>query len=684
MLDKQITLYLGPQGKMKQELAGFTFRQEQLKIAQGIGNAFTEETFVVAEAGTGVGKTFAYLIPAVLWASQRGEKVVVSTRTKALQQQIMEHDLPDLAKIMDGPIKYAEARGRENYLCWNKYMTILAGKKRLSEPEQDFIQAVLYWAESTRTGDRQELALSGEKMKFWPVLAADRNNCLKDKCRYHDKCFRLKMIRNLDKADIIVVNHALLLSDTLVDNTILPTYENLIIDEAHTFIKESFDSLSFRFGLNETHHYLGILHEKIKKGSRGYLIHLKSQYTHLSALITEASQFTDRAAALSEEFFRKLGQTAVYGDQYSYQHVITLRDQEKNAFTEAVDTYVDWQYNINLLLERLRSIEAKLDGAEEPEIAAIINSLQEISDAAYLIMEENLTRDDAICWIEFERGKAAAVCSSPIYTGNTLGEKLYDRLKTLVMVSATMTVDNSFENFISRCGLKTYQQQGRLSTLLESSPFDFDQQAALYVVKDMPDPGSDLINLEMAEVLKELLVSVGGRTMVLFTARKQMEEVAEILRPYLMENNLQLLVQNQDGEFGALMEGFTGDERSILMGLETFWEGIDLKGDLLKCLVIVKLPFRSPSDPYCTAWDKYYQLQKKSGFQYFMLPDAAIRLKQGVGRLIRSEQDRGAVVILDPRLLNKKYGQILCNSLPIKKMAAVPARDLPEHIKVWL
>lgn len=563
-------------------------------------------------------------------------------------------------------------------------MQILAGKKHLEEAEQDFIQAVLGWAESTRTGDRKELDLSSELMKSWPVLAADRNNCLKDKCRYHDKCFRLKMIRNLDKADIIVVNHALLLSDIMVGNSILPAYENLIIDEAHTFIKESFDSLSYRFSLYETNHFLGILYDKAKKGTRGYLLHLKTSYPHLSALITEAGSFTDRAIALTVGFFQQLGKTAAYGDQYNYHHVITPRDQERQAFMKAIDIYSDWQYNINLLLERLRSIEEELSEAEEPEIIAVISSLQEVSNSACFILEENLSREDGICWIEYDRGRATAICSSPIYTGDTLNEKLYDKLKTLVMVSATLTVDSSFENFISRSGLEAYEKQGRLITLMENSPFDYDRQAALYVVKDMPDPGSSIFSRELARVLEELLLSVGGRTMVLFTARKQMEEVAEMLRPGLAASDLQLLVQNQDGEFGTLMEGFTGNERAVLMGLETFWEGIDLKGELLKCLVIVKLPFRSPADPYCTAWDKYYQLQRKSGFQYFMLPDAAIRFKQGVGRLIRSEQDRGAVVVLDTRLIHKKYGQLMRNSLPIKNLAAVPSQEIAAHIKQWL
>ncbi len=685
MLNEKIAVYLGPQGEMEQGFPGFTFRQEQLKLAEGIGNAFADEAFMVAEVGTGVGKTFAYLIPAVLWAIESKEKVVVSTRTKALQQQVFDRDLPDLAKIMGTKLKFAEARGRENYLCWNKYTQILGGRKRLEKPEEDFVQAVLSWAETTRSGDRKELSLSSEQMKYWPVLAADRNNCLKNQCRYHEKCFRLKMIRNLEKADIIVVNHALLLSDIMVGNSILPEYHNLIIDEAHTFIKESFDSLSYRFSLYETRHLLGILYEKAKKGARGYLLHLKSNYPHISELVTEASLLTDTAIALNGELFQQLGRTSAYGDQYSFHHVITPRDLEKKAFMAAIDIYGDWIKTMERLLKKLSSIKEELVGEEDfPELSGIMSSLGEISNTAYLVMDENLGREDGICWIEYDRGRAIAICSSPIYTGDTLNEKLYGKLKTLVMVSATLTVDSSFSNFISRSGLDSYENDGRISTLLENSPFDYDRQAALYVVKDMPDPASSIFGQELNRVLENVLLQVGGRTMVLFTARKQMEEAADFLRPRLEANNLQLLVQNQDGEFGTLMEGFTGSERAILMGLETFWEGIDLKGELLKCLVIVKLPFRSPSDPYCTAWDKYYRLQRKNGFEFFMLPDAAIRFKQGVGRLIRSEEDRGAVVVLDTRLINKKYGQLMRNSLPIKNLAAVHSNDLPSHIKQWL
>lgn len=683
---KEVKVYLGPNGKMEQGFPGFTFRKEQLLMAEGICNAFAEEEFMVAEAGTGVGKTFAYLIPAVLWAAQRKEKVVVSTRTKALQQQIVDRDLPDLARIVDGKIKFAEAKGRENYLCWNKYMQILAGKKRLEKPEEDFVGAILKWAESTRSGDRKELSISSEMMKSWPVVAADRNNCLRDQCRYHDKCFRIKMIRKMEKADIIVVNHALLLSDILVDNSILPDYENLIVDEAHSFIKESFDRLSYRFASYEIINLLKILYEKPKKGgSRGYLLHLKSSYPHIAEMIGEASSFTERAISLSNAIFQQLSNLKAYGEQYNYHHVISPHEQAREPFRNALDGYKEWQHCINLLLDKLRAIQEELSGEEDwPEIINITNVLLEISNTACLIFEEHLHREDGICWLEYERGRVVALCSSPIYTGDTLDQKLYEKLKTLVMVSATMTVDNSFANYINRSGLEPYEKQGRLRTLMENSPFDYESQAAIYVVQDMPDPGSTKFSGQVNKALAELLLQTGGRTMVLFTARKQMEEAAAILRPILTAHDLQLLVQNQDGEFGTLMDGFTSNEKAILMGLETFWEGIDLKGDLLKCLVIVKLPFRSPSDPYCTAWDKYYQLQRKSGFEHFMLPDAAIRFKQGVGRLIRSEADRGVVVVLDTRLINKKYGRVMRDSLPIKNVAAVNSVELIANVKGWL
>ncbi len=687
--DKQIELLLGEDGIMHNNFPDFRYRREQLLLAKNIFTSFVDDGFLLAEAGTGVGKTFAYLIPAILWAQEARDKVVVSTRTKALQQQITDRDLPDLLHIMDKRIKFAEAKGRENFLCWNKYLQILAGKKSLSQDETDFFQAILVWAENTRSGDRKELELSSETMRHWPVVAADRTSCLRDQCRYQDKCFRLKMIRNVHKADLIIVNHALLLSDMLIENrekSILPDYQYLIVDEAHTFIKESFEQLSLRFGHVEIKQLLNALYEKGRgKVRRGYFLHLMSAYPHLTNLITEATTYTERLSQLADDFFQWLAKVASYDENYNFHHVLKPHESKRPAFVQAQHIFAELEKAMGLLVEKLTSLHEEMAESDDAlELFGILTTLSEVKQSAVTIMEKNIDRLDAICWLEYERGRVSAISSSPIYTGDSLDQILYQKLNTLVMLSATMTVNNSFENFINRSGLHWYAQDGRLETMIESSPFDYEHNAALYIVEDMPDPVSTRFGSELQRVLTDILLSTGGRTMVLFTARKQLEETAEFLRPLLQANDIKLLVQNQDGEFASLIDGFTSNENTVLMGLETFWEGIDLKGELLKCLIIVKIPFRSPADPYCTAWDKYYRQQEKNSFEHFMLPDAAIRLKQGVGRLIRSETDRGLVVVLDTRLIYKKYGQVLQNSLPLTNISAIKSNQLSAFIKQWL
>lgn len=686
---KQIDLLLGEDGIMQHNFPDFRYRREQLLLAENILTSFVDDGFLLAEAGTGVGKTFAYLIPAILWAQEAKDKVVVSTRTKALQQQITDRDLPDLLQIMDSRIKYAEAKGRENFLCWNKYLQIHAGKKSLSETEMGFFQAILVWAENTRSGDRKELELSSETMQHWPVVAADRTSCLRDQCRYQDKCFRLKMIRNVHKADLIIVNHALLLSDMLIENrekSILPDYEYLIVDEAHTFIRESFEQLSLRFGHFEIKQLLSALYEKGKgKMRRGYLLHLMSAYPHLSSLILETTTFADQVSQLAGDFFHWLDRVVKYEDNYNFHHVLKPHERKRPAFVQAQHIFAELEKAMGLLVEKLTALHEEMAESDDAlELFGILTALSEVRQSALTIMEKNIDRIDAICWMEYERGRVSAVSSSPIYTGDSLDKILYQKLNTLVMLSATMTVNNSFENYINRSGLHWYAQDSRLNTMIESSPFDYEHNAALYIVEDMPDPASTRFGSELQRVLAEILLTTGGRTMVLFTARKQLEETAEFLRPIFQANDLKLLVQNQDGEFASLMDGFTSNENTVLMGLETFWEGIDLKGELLKCLIIVKIPFRSPADPYCTAWDKYYQQQGKNSFEHFMLPDAAIRLKQGVGRLIRSETDRGIVLVLDTRLIYKKYGQILQNSLPLINITAIKSNQISAFIKQWI
>lgn len=299
-------------------------------------------------------------------------------------------------------------------------------------------------------------------------------------------------------------------------------------------------------------------------------------------------------------------------------------------------------------------------------------------------MEEDVGTEEKIVWIEVDGMKAVGISSSHVRIGDVLETKLYSKLQSLIMLSATLSIEDKFDYFIEKNGLNNFKQMERVNFLLEKSPFDYQKQACLYIVNDMPDPQNQDFSQTVAQVLKELLSAEKGRAMVLFTAKKGMSEVSQFIRPFCEKNGILLLVQNEDGGFGVLMEEYAREKNAVLMGLDTFWEGVDLKGDLLKLLVVVKLPFRSLAEPYSSAGDKYFRLQNRNSFSNFLLPDAAVRFKQGVGRLIRSETDRGTVVVLDNRLVRKAYGKVFRNSIPITNIVATEKAELINLIKQWI
>ncbi len=677
---EKIAAYFAPQGLLHEVVADYKYRSEQAELAAAIADAFLEDRFLVAEVGTGVGKTLAYLLPAIEWAKTQHEKVVITTKTRALQQQIIEKDIPDLIRALDMDITCVEAKGRDNYVCWNKYIEILAGKKALSAEEQEFMTAVLKWVETTRTGDKKELNLKNSLLRHWYLLAGDRRTCLRNKCRFHDKCFRLKMIKSLEKADLIITNHAMLLSDILVDNSILPEYQYLVVDEAHALEKESFDKLSLSCARQEITEVLKVLEFHDKGFKRGYLRQLKRKNQQLA--IDESLALTDRTADLAEQFYRQLSLGIKTSDSYSL--VLTDELMEEAWFQKAWEIYHDLHQELRLLIKSLQDLSRDVEEEEEPELFNIIAVLEEVYDSAYCIMEEDLGSEAKIVWLETEQEQAISICSSHVRIGEVLENKLYDKLSSLVMLSATLSIEDKFDYFIEKVGLSEYLAAERLDLLLKRSPFDYENQACLYILNDMPDPQHMDFSPTVARVMMDLLTVARGRTMVLFTARKGLREVSQLLRPFCKQKGIPLLVQNEDGTFGTLMEEYARENNAVLMGLDTFWEGVDLKGDLLTLLVVVKLPFRSLAEPYSSAGDKYFRLQHRNSFSHFLLPDAAVRFKQGVGRLIRSEDDRGIVVVLDNRLGAKAYGKVFLNSIPIKNTIQTRRDKLLPLIEGWL
>lgn len=673
-----VAVYFQPGGPMQQHITGYHHRDEQVNMAEAVAEALVNSEFLVAEVGTGVGKSFAYLVPAILWSKESGEKVVVSTRTRALQEQLTEHDIPDLRAVLGPGFIVAEAKGRDNYLCWNQYMSILAGRQVLESGQQDFITKVLAWAEGTESGDRKELGLPGEMMRHWGLLAASRRTCARDLCQYRDKCFRLKMLKRLEKADLIVVNHSLLLSDLQVDNSILPEYHYLIIDEAHTFERESFDKLSAVFSREECREVLKVLYSKERKHDRGYLQYLKGRYPNLVVGLNELSTMVYRCSELLEACFSAIKPGR---GQEEHARVLDYQDFQSDWFNQLAENYNSWQHMMNLLIHRFAELKSELAGMdEEMQINTVIQSLREVSENAFMVMEDSIEHPDKIFWIDYQKAQPAALSSSSIRIGEHLYRRLFSKLESLIMVSATLTIEDSFNYFIEKNGLNCLDDRDRVQTLLQYSPFDYDHQALLLTVADLPDPTSPGFPAAVASSLKDILAVTQGRTMVLFTSRRELREASRALREWTENEGLCLLVQGEDGEFKRLMEMFVQAPNTVLMGLETFWEGVDLKGEVLKTLVMVRLPFRSPADPFCSAGERYFKLQRRSSFQGFMLPDAAVRFKQGAGRLIRSESDRGLLIVLDTRLEKRPYGQVFKNSIPIKKVVRLKKTDLPAFL----
>jgi ATP-dependent DNA helicase DinG len=671
---KKVKEYFASEGQIKKIVTGYRCRSEQVCLSEKIAEAFINEEFLVAEAGTGIGKTFAYLVPSVLWAVNTKEKLVISTKTKALQQQLIERDIIDLQKIIAVDFSYAEAKGRDNYLCWNKYEKIRTGKVRLKGLEIEFIESILEWAEQTKTGDRRELLLDSKLMKNWDIVASDRKTCLKGNCRYREKCFHLQMIKKLEKADIIIVNHALLLSDIIVNNCILPEYKYLVIDEAHTFIREAFTRMSLDFPFRDTIDILRILNYQ-ENPDKGYIKYLADKYLDLKKLLEDINSLAKTSILFIEGLFWSLSREMGADSSYHYSLVLAETGVEvlKNRYQRGKE-------NINLLVDKLILLKKELQKREEEEIITIIEVLKEYLDNAFTIIEEDVDNEGKIVWADFNKGKAVSVCSSNVDIGEILCSRLYGRLNSMVMVSATITIEEKFDFFCTLSGLSLLSPKERVSSLLQKSPFDYDSQACVYIAKDMPAPGSSTYNQELYRALGDIFTITGGRTLVLFTSRKQMKEAGRVLRPICNNAGLRLLVQYEDGEFGLLMDEFTKCHNTILMGVETFWEGIDLKGELLKYLVIVRLPFRPPSDPYCNAGNKHFTLLNKNAFINFTIPDTVVRFKQGIGRLIRSENDTGAVIVLDNRLGKRSYTRMFINSIPIKKVICCEVCDIRRHI----
>lgn len=683
-------------GPLSVVLPAYEYRPQQEAMVCEVTIALNEGKFLLMEAGTGVGKSIAYLMPAILWSILNKERVLVATHTINLQEQLWFKDIPMLAEMIKEPFQAALAKGRQNYICLRRWFGILDSPHQPDEAA--FFARVLLWLGVTETGDRSELNTSPVESDIWLTICGETEGCLGPRCSYHKDCFVNRARKNAESADLIITNHSLLFSDIKADNRVLPSFGPLIIDEAHHLEESATTHLGIQFNKKSFNRWLWIAGRDLAKlsekappgdGAKWFNLLKTAQETRLEVL---------EAARLFFEHLYDMVSDSVSDKEYGYSGISLRLPFEGDSFEIFLE---NGRRCVQLLREFAGDIKACADLMEiwalsEEAWAGLLRDTASIGQTGEALAGDLhfiLDNTDAgfVYWADLEVSPRASnrncyLNAAPIDVGTLLFERLFKNKETVILTSATLTVSEGFDHIIERTGLN-YLSEERLLKAGFDSPFSYEKQAMLLVNRDLPVQGAvdDNIYMEQLEnALYKLIVTTGGRALVLFTSHRILREAYRRLKPLLEIHDICLLGHGIDGSRSRLLEEFKGKGRSALFGSLSFWEGIDVPGDALTCVIIVKLPFSSPSVPIIEARLEDLSRQGKDGFKILSVPQAVIRFKQGFGRLIRSSGDRGCVIVLDGRILNKSYGRQFLISLPVKRHLRGGIDFINKKVAEWL
>ncbi|MFH1090812.1 MAG: ATP-dependent DNA helicase [Pseudomonadota bacterium] len=620
---KAVKDILGPQGRLASAWPGYEHRVGQLQMALEVARAFENQDAALVEAGTGTGKTLAYLIPALL----SGRKTVVSTGTKNLQEQIFFKDLPFLKKSLRADFRAAYLKGRENYLCLYLYKAFLREPFFSLADEALLFDLLKTWVGKTMTGDRAELIDFPDGFAAWSELSAPGDRCLGSKCPEFKDCFLHKARRVAAAADLVIVNHHLFMADLAVRGSgqgeVIPDYEAVIFDEAHQLE----DVATQYFGLAVSSWRLAALRRDVER----VLSRSRKMEPVLGRTLTALGHQSD---ALAKKFFTQIDEIELWSGRESEMEALRKFGAEVAAGLDGLGGL----------------LETAAEGDEE--ISGLARRARQTSRDLGFILEG---RDsNYVYWAE-RRGKGLFLHASPIVVSQFLQENLYRRGLTLVFTSATLTAERSFDYFKERLGLWP-----EIEGAILESPFDFQKQTLLYIPDNFPSPQSpDFLQALTAEVERLLSLS-RGRAFVLFTSYRNLNHVAQALKDRLPWT---CLVQGQAPR-NALLERFRQETDSVLMATQSFWQGVDVPGESLSAVIIDKLPFPRPDAPLVKARTQRLRQEGHDPFLSYSIPEAIISLKQGLGRLIRTTTDHGLLAILDSRLVTRGYGRRFLQSLP--------------------
>ena len=643
MSDSLAEQVFGPDGLVSKHHENYEYRSGQIKMAEAISHAFDEKKHLIVEAGTGTGKTLAYLIPAIEAVAKKKKRIIISTGTKNLQEQLMEKDIPFLQQILPKKFTAAYMKGRSNYACiyrllQSDHQPILDGVGEI-----DHFKEVREWSLDTQTGDRAELTNLPENLPFWNRINAKSETCIGQKCPDYEPCFITRMRARAETADIVIVNHHLFFADLNVRGNqfgkVIPDYGAVIFDEAHLIEDIAADYFGFQ-----------VSNFQLEELARDASVLPISDAVAATQIIRSAS----RINGFAEQFWVRFKQARDADGRFPL-----LADAFSHRGIDGEDVLSPLGEAFHALDEALARLETETDVFSEklPEADSVVRRVRQTRfDLGFIVKQADR---NFVYWLE-RRGRGIFLQASPVDVSSLLQEKLFDKVETCILTSATLSTNGSFNFIRDRLGL----DKSKTETFMAESSFDHEKQAILYLPKTMPDPRTpEFTQMAATEIIKIIQVT-RGHAFVLCTSNSSMTALFELVSSRI---GYPCFLQGTMSKTG-LLEQFRSTPNAVLFATSSFWQGVDVRGDQLSCVIIDKLPFAVPTDPLVQARSKFIDDNGGRSFFDYSIPQAVISLKQGIGRLIRSRTDRGVIAIMDPRLRTKSYGRDFLNSLPRMKI----------------
>ena len=707
---EEISSVLEPGGPFQKSFPDYEHRSEQLEMLRTTARAISDGRHYLIEAGTGIGKSLAYLIPAAYWSTENQARVVISTNTINLQDQLISKDIPLMLETLDIPCKAAVLKGRSNYLCPHHLENLR--KSRPKNPEEmRVLGKILVWLDSSLTGDRGEINLNNPaERRIWNRISAEHEDCSTEGClkRTGGRCPFYQARQRAHAAHLVIVNHALLLADVATGNRVLPEYDTLVIDEAHHLESATTNALSFYTSQSLLRRSLSILGDK-NKGILSWILSLDGKETapaargSLEQLVDSIINRSIKTQSRMNEMFQvfhlllersrggrpagRYTQQVRIESPASDQDIVRGISRKNLEWDEVERTWDEARGSMYGLLEDIQKLWEKInellgnDRTDQPQYEAVLNDLREVS-REFFDMYENIDNmvfepdPNMIYWIESPpQNPAVAIQAAPLHIGELMERYIWFEKRSVILTSATLTTAGSFDYIRSRLGAEDAE------VLALGSPFDYQNAALLYLVNDIDEPTHVKGHqLALNKGLIDLCKAVGGRTLVLFTSYSQLQATGKAITAPLANEGIIVYEQGSGPSAHNLLKSFRDAEQAVLLGTRSFWEGVDIPGQDLSVLVIAKLPFQVPSDPIVAARSETYQ----DSFNEYMVPEAILSFRQGFGRLIRTKKDIGVVAIFDKRLLTKSYRDLFLNSLPDCTKMEGFLSDLPKEASRWL